>query len=52
MPSLSALAFGLSCLAASVSGHAKYVPLNPNGNNTGVAAIGHVDTAGGGKTNQ
>jgi hypothetical protein len=52
MPSLAALAFGLASFAASVSAHAKYVPLNPNGNNTGVAAIGHINTAGGGKTNQ
>ena len=52
MPSLSVLAAGLVSFAVAVSGHQKYVALNPNGANVhGDVAIGHTNPTGGGKTN-
>lgn len=43
---------GGAAFAAVAAAHKEYVPLNPNGALAGVAAIGHVNPNGGGKTNQ
>ena len=41
-----------AALAAVAAAHPQYVPLNPNGANAGVKAIGHTNPNGGGSTNK
>jgi len=42
----------VSTVVSMVAGHAKYIPLMPNGGNVaGYKAIGHTDPAGGGARN-